>query len=185
MRLANLASRGLFLTSHSQMVKTSQPILRSAATLRLSRARLPATFADQYSTFDFTRLVPSTQWGAAIAWRPRSGCAQRAISLDESTRFPIFRKSLDRHPKSGASSSYPVEGRLANVTKRGAGCGGRVGVARRATRMRTAKSCGPDLATLGSSWRVDPPATVTRKPGHRGALKPTRREGRTSSANLW
>src|SRR5277367_1262320 len=30
----------------------------------------------------------------------------------------------------------------------GAGCNGRVGVARRAMRMRTAKSCGPDTPTL-------------------------------------
>ena len=66
------------------------------------------------------------------------------------------------------SPSRPSEGRLAIVTKCGAGCGGRVGVARRATHMRTAKSCGPDPPTLGSSWRVDPPATVANKPGHRG-----------------
>ena len=54
------------------------------------------------------------------------------------------------------------------ATDVGSGCGGRVGVARRATQMRTAKSCGPDPPTLGSSWRVDPPATVANKPGHRG-----------------
>jgi hypothetical protein len=35
----------------------------------------------------------------------------------------------------------------------GAGCDGRVGVARRAMRMRTAKSCGPDAPTLASSRR--------------------------------
>src|ERR1700730_9408785 len=34
----------------------------------------------------------------------------------------------------------------------GAGCDGRVGVARRAIPMRTAKSCGPDAPTLASSW---------------------------------
>ena len=32
-----------------------------------------------------------------------------------------------------------------------AGCDGRVGVLRRSARMRTAKACGPDLPTLGSS----------------------------------
>jgi hypothetical protein len=35
----------------------------------------------------------------------------------------------------------------------GAGCGGRLGAARRAARKRTAKSCGPDAPTLASSWR--------------------------------
>ena len=43
---------------------------------------------------------------------------------------------------------------------------------------RTAKSCGPDAPTLASSWRIFPPATVAKKPGHRGArrkpLKPLR-----------
>ena len=36
---------------------------------------------------------------------------------------------------------------------------------------RTAKSCGPDAPTLASSWRrcfASWPATVARKPGHRG-----------------
>ncbi len=69
-RLANRANRRSFLTSHSQTVKTDQPILRSAATLRLSRTRLPSTFADQYAMFDFTRLVPSTQRGHPCQKQP-------------------------------------------------------------------------------------------------------------------
>src|SRR5690348_18484882 len=53
------------------------------------------------------------------------------------------------------------------VTDVAAGCGGRERVARRARRERTAKSCGPDLPTLGSSlsgdepvrrWRLSSPA---------------------------
>ena len=51
----------------------------------------------------------------------------------------------------------------------GAGCDGRVGVAGRATLMRTAKTRGPDPPTLGSSLRVtSSQATVAIKPGHRG-----------------
>ena len=51
----------------------------------------------------------------------------------------------------------------------GAGCDGRVGVAGRAALMRTAKTRGPDLPTLGSSlWVTSPQATVAIKPGHRG-----------------
>ena len=37
----------------------------------------------------------------------------------------------------------------------GAGCDGRVGCVRRTRQMRTAKSCGPDPPTLGSSSRDD------------------------------
>jgi hypothetical protein len=48
-------------------------------------------------------------------------------------------------------ASRPQEGRYAIVTGVGAGCDGRVGVARRAARMRTAKVRGPDLPMLRSS----------------------------------
>src|SRR5216683_2150474 len=50
---------------------------------------------------------------------------------------------------------------------------------------RTAKSCGPDTPTLVSSWRSNPPMTVAKEPGHRGArrkpLKPLRGECRAFS----
>src|ERR1700758_2030093 len=42
------------------------------------------------------------------------------------------------------------------------------GVAGRATTERTAKACGPDLPTLGSSSWIFLRATVAIKPGHRG-----------------
>ena len=86
----------------------------------------------------------------------------------------------------------PQEGRLAIVTKRGAGCGGREASSRafcawtndadppslklRRTRAepgeafrrrrvsRTAKSCGPDAPMLASSWRNYPLATVAKQP---------------------
>jgi hypothetical protein len=49
-----------------------------------------------------------------------------------------------------------------------AGCDGRFGAARRAASVRTAKTRGPDLPTLGSSpWTISR-VTVATKPGHRG-----------------
>ena len=50
------------------------------------------------------------------------------------------------------------KGRIAIVTKREAGCGGREGAVRRAALMRTAKSCGPDAPTLASSLAQAPKA---------------------------
>src|SRR5438477_716800 len=58
----------------------------------------------------------------------------------------------------------------------GAGCDGRVGDARRAALMRTAKLCGPDAPMLASSLRVNnPQATVAKEPGHRGERRISRR----------
>ena len=57
----------------------------------------------------------------------------------------------------------------------GAGCDGRVGVARRATPIRTAKSCGPDPPTLGSSFAGDTrEATAAIKPGTPGRARISR-----------
>src|SRR5437868_15506894 len=56
---------------------------------------------------------------------------------------------------------------------------------------RTAKPCGPDAPTLASSFAGSDSceATVAKEPGHRGergiSRKPSRREGRIVSANLW
>jgi len=56
---------------------------------------------------------------------------------------------------------------------------------------RTAKPCGPDAPTLASSFAGSDSceATVAKEPGHRGergiSRKPSRREGRSVSANLW
>ena len=47
----------------------------------------------------------------------------------------------------------PLRGALRNVTKRGAGCGGRGWRCRRRRPMRTEKSRGPDAPTLASSLR--------------------------------
>jgi len=76
------------------------------------------------------------------------------------------------------------EGRSGSSRVLGAGSDGRVGVRRRRTLTRTAKTCGPDLPTLGSSCSrdVSQAATVAIKPGHRGeraiSRKPLRRECR-------
>jgi hypothetical protein len=57
----------------------------------------------------------------------------------------------------------------------GAGCNGRAGAAGRATPMRTAKSCGPDLPTLGSSLcATSAQTTVAIKPGTPGRARISR-----------
>src|SRR5277367_307242 len=74
----------------------------------------------------------------------------------------------------GTESGRPVPPRGAYARSPrtlGAGCDGRVGVARRAIPMRTAKSCGPDTPTLVSSLRVIPQATVAIKPGTPGRAR--------------
>jgi hypothetical protein len=61
---------------------------------------------------------------------------------------------------------HPQEGRLAIVTDVGSGMRWAYWRARRARSMRTAKSCGPDLPTLGSSLCVTNAQTmVAKKPG--------------------
>src|ERR1700742_4949323 len=87
-------------------------------------------------------------------------------SLASSARFPqslqadlgrpdpsakIFSFSSDPNHRLNLRHPVPREGTLAIVTNVGAGCGGRVRVAGRATLMRTVKSCGPDAPTLASS----------------------------------
>ena len=60
------------------------------------------------------------------------------------------------------------------------------GAKRRARRRRTAKACGPDAPVLASSFAEYPPGDGGKKAGHRGerviSRKPSRREGRTASA---
>jgi hypothetical protein len=40
--------------------------------------------------------------------------------------------------------------------------------------LRTEKSCGPDASTPASSWQLTLPATVTKKPDHRGEYEGNR-----------
>ena len=75
-----------------------------------------------------------------------------------------------------AASRLDTRGASRSSRTLGAGCDGRVGDARRAALMRTAKLCGPDAPTLASSLRVNnPQATVARKPGRRGERSISRR----------
>jgi hypothetical protein len=89
--------------------------------------------------------------------------------------------SLSRARKKGVSRSLRTWGR---------GRGGRAHVAGRATRARTAKSCGPDAPMLASS-RVKSihAAMVANKPVTRESaketVKPLRGECRLKPVNLW
>ena len=68
----------------------------------------------------------------------------------------------------------PLEGRLAIVTDVGSGMRWACWRARRAWPVRTAKSCGPDPPTLGSSLCVtNAQATVAKKPGTPGRARDT------------
>src|SRR5437868_12290170 len=75
-----------------------------------------------------------------------------------------------------AASRLDTRGASRSSRTLGAGCDGRVGDARRAALMRTAKLCGPDAPMLASSLRVNnPQATVAKEPGHRGERRISRR----------
>jgi hypothetical protein len=71
-------------------------------------------------------------------------------------------------------ASRPTEGRLAIVTDAGRDAMAAGGASDEGVRRRTAKSCGPDAPTLASSWRSDPPARVTNKPGRPGEYEGNR-----------
>jgi hypothetical protein len=75
-----------------------------------------------------------------------------------------------------AASRLDTRGASRSSRTLGAGCDGRVGEARRAALMRTAKLCGPDAPMLASSLRVNnPQATVAKEPGRRGERSISRR----------
>ena len=85
---------------------------------------------------------------------------------------------------------FHSEGRFANVTNVGTGCGGRDGARDGRCRSGRAKSCGPDSLRVGvKSAEVILPATVTSKSGSPGrariSLKPLRRESRMPPLHLY
>jgi hypothetical protein len=63
---------------------------------------------------------------------------------------------------------HPTEGRIAIVTNAGLDVMDAGGATDESACLRTAKPCGPDTPTLVSSRWSDPPATVAKKPVHRG-----------------
>src|SRR5581483_2819155 len=72
-----------------------------------------------------------------------------AICPAHRAKIFVFPKERNYDLKKPSRARYG--GRFAIVTKRGAGCDGRIGIARRARSMRTVKPCGPDSPTLESS----------------------------------
>jgi hypothetical protein len=101
-----------------------------------------------------------------------------AVGQIKSTSSPVPRSSRgafrDRHERWARDAMDA----LAATDERGLG--------------RTAKSCGPDVSTLTLSWRQCfriAPTTVTKRPiteeSAKETVKPSRRECRTVSANLW
>jgi hypothetical protein len=81
-------------------------------------------------------------------------------------------------------SCFRMRGALRSSRTLGAGCDGRVGLTRRASPTRTAKSCGPGLPTLRPSSRAyearerqGQESPVSGESAYR-AVKPLRREGR-------
>src|ERR1700731_3916041 len=92
------------------------------------------------------------------------------INLIPAVQSPRKKYSVSRLPQiSRISIAVPSHrGAARDRHERGAGCGGRGGRFDECAGLRTAKSCGPDAPTLASSWRSNLPATVAKKPGHRG-----------------
>src|SRR5579859_6998631 len=109
--------------------------------------------------------------------------------LCQARQQEIFRFRFSEKHDCLAASRLRMRGVSRSSRTLEAGCGGCVGVARRAARMRTAKSRGPVPPTLGSSLpEVIRQATVANKPGTPGRSrirrKPSRRECRHVSAYL-
>ena len=94
-----------------------------------------------------TARAPESSRRAKSASRPCANspsCYSAAGACACSGHPTQFRLTPSRLDKRGASRSSRTLG---------AGCGGRECCERRARPTRTAKSCGPDAATLASSWR--------------------------------
>src|SRR5262249_20799947 len=81
---------------------------------------------------------------------------------------------------------HPNEGRLAIATNAGWNAVDAICVARRATRMRTAKACGPGTPGLVLSLRGDSPrATVTNKVMDTGESTQKVVSHRAGNADVW
>jgi hypothetical protein len=119
------------------------------------------------------RFTPRNDDGSSI-------CSTLDMSLAMRTDFARRANSpqavrVDRKRKSVADSRHPAlikRGASRSSRTLGAGCDGR-GRCRydERQRQRTAKSRGPDIPTLISSWRDHPPVMVARKPGSPGRAR--------------
>jgi len=72
----------------------------------------------------------------------------RLFLISDFSEFPLTPTANHLHIRPRPA---PLRGALRNVTKRGAGCGGRGWCCRRRRLKRTEKSRGPDAPTLASS----------------------------------
>ena len=105
-------------------------------------------------------------------------CQDSACAVGQITFRSSPRPAPDKRDASRSSRTF------------GAGCDGRVWRIRRMRRMRTEKLWRPDASTLASSRQGNPAGDggkKARSPGRpqRKPLKPSRRECRIVSANLW
>ena len=98
--------------------------------------------------------------GMLAKFRPKSHARKTKILQADQADFtcPVVSEKIFPFPRRAnhlykLAPSRPGKRGVAQRHERGLGCGGRGDVARRATSMRTAKSCGPDAPTLASSWR--------------------------------
>jgi hypothetical protein len=110
-----------------------------------------------YEPAFWRRISAMRKLPVVLFCRRHSACAVGQISC--------LNSPVPRPIKRGASRSSRVLVRDAMAVRR----------AKTKRGSRTAKSCGPDLPTLGSSSRVDPRMTVARKPGHRGRARISRK----------
>ena len=114
----------------------------------------------------------------AGAKRSMGACQDSACAVGQITFRSSPRPAPDKRDASRSSRTF------------GAGCDGRVWRIRRMRRMRTEKLWRPDASTLASSRQGNPAGDggkKARSPGRpqRKPLKPSRRECRIVSANLW
>ena len=104
---------------------------------------------------------------------PPSGCGRAcdlievfAVAARRTKHLPIYRNAMSTRPHKifmfpkfrthalNRPSRARYGGRFAIVTTRGAGCDGRIGVARRARSMRTVKPCGTSAAPPSGCGRA-------------------------------
>ncbi len=135
-------------------------IKRAIAALRCARGRVPRMQRSAPHLRRGALLVrgPPAWWvpdlrssvTRCIASGTRTFRSDAFSSIRATEYFRFTEYTLD--PRRKSPENAPILSRkrgVGHVTDVGAGCGGRVCVARRAARMRTAKACGPDARIAG------------------------------------